>query len=347
MMKKYIALAAVCCLIAGGLFYLHRAPVPEGAPKTDGAEETVPLPAPAQRIASATEGKPARTGAPQNIALSPVPPALTNTPAALMPAVRLAIGLDSEKGYQPRMDAVKRLGVKMPADDIAAVYAFFDVKFKEQGDLDLVSFNAVKNDLLNVLIAQEQLPQDLGRRLVSMYRNPDNDDLWRDYSLQHIAMYCERRWRDAEVAPDDGERREFAAAFRSAFNERKTHIAGTALLGWDCLSGRYPEFGRSELEKQVLEIARDPRACVAARATALSLCGSCNLTDALPLVRVAAQAGEETSLRLAAISALGQLGGKDDQELLQSIAAGPSKLEKQCAEIALKALSTRVSGAGK
>jgi hypothetical protein len=349
MNKKVVVLLVLCALAAMALFVVVKSArrstsVTDASPGVQREESSV----------AETAARPPRAKAPKAVdvpsrAVAKVEgvraapyQAIEKTGGRLSSQVALAIGLTPEKGYQQRVEAIGRIGRKLGRDDVEAIYGFFDAKSKDQGDLDQVSFSGVKNDLMNALIAQDRMPEDLGRRLLAMYRNRDNDELWRDYCLQHCVPYYERKWPDPAASPDDQERREFVPAFRDAFKERGSHIAGTALIGWDCLSAKYPEFDPAEAAKVALELVKDDKCCVASKATAMSVCGSRGLGDALPLARIMAQAGEETSLRLAATAALGALGGKDDEELLMSMGAGKDRYQKMCAASALKNLRQRI-----
>ena len=115
--------------------------------------------------------------------------------------VKLIAGQTSEKGYAPRITAVHQLGRALGSNDIQALYWFLSTPVSRQGALDSMSFNALKNDVLDALIGQDRMPPGLQQVLVGNVRDKAMDITWRDYCVQHYSIYYETRW-----TPDDGGR---------------------------------------------------------------------------------------------------------------------------------------------
>lgn len=272
--------------------------------------------------------------------------------------VAVAAGLAQEQRYYMRMNAIRALGKKLTPVEMEALYLFLDSRFSEQHELSILAFNALKNDILNAFYTQEQLPEDLGFRLVQMYRDTGHDDVWRDYCIQHLGLFYEARW--PKGAPlDDEQRKEILSAYHEAIADTSKPTAGTALIGMKRLAmmtlksedvpdkagggaQRYPEFEANSLADAALKIAVDSRACEGARITAMAMCGEIGKPDALPPMRVTAQTGESVMLRMSSIGALGTCGDSSDMELLQALTQDKEARIRTAAESAVKRLKARL-----
>lgn len=229
--------------------------------------------------------------------------------------------------------------------DVQALLWFLRVPVQEETSLEPLSENSIKNDVLDILIAQDSLPPELGRQMVAMYRDLALDDMWREYCVQHFAPYYERRWSPADEGRlQAAERTEVEAAFQEAAHERQGGIAGAALIGLERLSGQYPEIGQEKVRAFALDMATDPVCSPASRITAVATCGYIGEKGILPAARILAQTGEVIPLRLAAIGAIGAVGNADDIDLLESILAGSEEPLKHAAEAASRAIRSRSKG---
>ncbi len=273
--------------------------------------------------------------------ITPVPVVL---PADVSEGVRLIVGQTNQKDYTVRAAAVRVLSDHLSRADIGGLYAFLRSVGRSHPELDELSLCALKNDVLQVLIAQEIMPPDLLPAILEMYRDPQMDTLWRDYCLQHVSLYYERRWKpDNAKRLDDPDRMEALKAFAEALDSHEKGLAGTALLGLARLSEEYPEIDRAKVAERSLESALNEQEEPATRITAVGVCGLLGKAEVLPIARILAQTGESTPLRLSAIGAIGLLGVMDDLELLQSLADGRDVVMKKAAQTAVKRIKMRAS----
>ena len=337
---------AVCIVIAVSLMR-HGTRVPvvtASAPRatapmvTTNQSQHAANPAPAPQ--SAPAGKPA--------VHTPTPTTAATVPdwANLPEAIRLICGQGDEKRYPARVAAVHQLGANLSAAEIQALVWLLHQKCASQGDLSQEALAAIKNDVLEILISQGQVPPDLGKEIVGMYRDRSSDFLWRDYCVQHFAMYYDRMWPDASEAgqaqvADDANRKEIVAAFGEALQERDNGIEGVALLGLYGLSGKCPE--ASKVGDQALAMAMDGTCAAQTRVTAVAVCGLTGKTAILPEARILAQTAEVLPLRLASIATIGSLGNAQDRELLQGLRAGPDERTYKALDAALKKLERKVA----
>jgi len=263
-------------------------------------------------------------------------------PQDVSEGVRMITGQTNQKDYTVRVAAVHSLGGNLTKADVTGLYAFLKSGLSSHPELDVLSLDALKNDTLQTLIAQETLPSDLLPVILGMYRNSSMDVLWRDYCLQHVVMYYERRWKpDDAKRLDDSDRQEALKMYEEALGTSGNGFAGTALLGLARLSEEYPEIDRAKLAERSLTSAVNEQEDPATRITAVGLCGVLNKVEVLPVARVLAQTGENTPLRLASIGTIGLLGTADDLELMQSLADGSDEAAKKAAQVAVKRITMR------
>ena len=114
---------------------------------------------------------------------------------AVSDAVKALVGLDGgEHDYNSLEAAIHELSKELSADDVAALREMLtwpNDKFPE-GMRD-IEINAVKNDVLDRLLRQTELPEGIGLQMTEMAFDPGNDPVWRDYCIQFMQPFYERR----------------------------------------------------------------------------------------------------------------------------------------------------------
>lgn len=259
---------------------------------------------------------------------------------AISKTIRTAIGLDKERGYARRIKAVHELPHTLPPKAIEVLSLFVQLPYSKDDGLREIEHEALRNDVMEKLTRQDNLPPGLGTLLVELYRDPKQGDVWRDYCVQFFSTYYERKWKADAVDEGDSERAAMLQAFEDALRETDKTIAGTALLAVDRLSANYGEFSRAAIASNAVLLAANDAAFAPIRMTALLVCEQHGVRDALPTARILAQTGENTHLRMVAIKTLGSMGEPRDEELLKSMAKDP---DTNVAAVAAMALA-RVGG---
>ncbi len=272
--------------------------------------------------------------------LEPVPkqPDWVTLPSSL----KLIAGQAEDKGLDARLIAVHNLGKSLSPKEIEALYWFLGNRLDGQFDLDNLSFNAIKNDILDVLVAQNNIPPDLGAQILQFFRDKTMDVTWRDYCVQHFSTYYETKWGwDDSTRLTMPERVELMRGYDEALAEPENGIAGAALVGLERLSTLYPEINRQQLGEKALKLAKDGRSDIQTRIAAINVCRATGAASILPIARINAQTAEVLPLRLASIAAIGQVGTAEDRELLESLLAGTDNSVHKAASTALKNLGQR------
>ena len=325
---------------------------PGGVPDA-GREASSPSPSnvPAMRIPV----PPRIAGAHSPVGVPPSPVASTTAEIGKLPQmagakvsehVTIIIGDDSmNRSYLQRATALKKLTRQIGPNDLQSLMVFLDTRLVDQKEMSVLQFNSLKNDVLDVLIKQDTVPEGLGTYMVRMYKDATHDDTWRDYCIQYMAPYHQRKWEAGKEIAADEERSAITNALWEAAGRHEKSTAGTAMIGLQNLAENYPDVDKKQLGDLAAGTASDERAVEGARITAFSISSMLGRSEVLPAARIVAQTGETVVLQMAAIRVLGDLGEARDQELLRSLAAGKEKRVVTLAAKALTRLQERLKSA--
>ncbi|MBN2863168.1 MAG: hypothetical protein JXN62_08415, partial [Bacteroidales bacterium] len=112
----------------------------------------------------------------------------------LSETVRELLGLNGDaRHYSSMMKSIGQLSKELDADDVAALRDFLtwpnDVFPEGMREIEI---NSIKNDVLNNLLLQKELPEAIGYQLVDMFADTESDSVWKDYCVQFMSPYYER-----------------------------------------------------------------------------------------------------------------------------------------------------------
>lgn len=302
--NRLVSLIILALLLGGGLYFFVK--------KGDESE--------------ASEIKKEVVRSPQN-AEAPLPEIMEDT--------RL-VASSEQLGYKARKKALSQLSHKLPDQDFLALMDF--VSGEKPEDCTLRQWHALVNDVLNTLRHQSVPSQGLTPRLVGIYRT-SNDVVMRDYALQHLrGWYADRDTSSRhEVEPEN--QKLILKTLLHAASETEQAYSGTALIALHHISRQGAlqkepdtkvqiESYLAGLDDLILEAAKSVNTNRNCRISAIQLCARRNLTEILPLVReLALDTKANTSIRISAIAALGQLGkSEDDARILQQLQSPEGRL---------------------
>jgi hypothetical protein len=306
--KPLLGIALVAAVIGG--FWLWR----ERAEHKPAAENRIPA-APVPALAADAGGK------------NPTLAAITNAPRLSAPVEAL---LDTHRNLAERAVAVDELSTNLTEADWLAIRDY--LLTKDPAD-ELPLGQALKNRLLDALCALMPPPSALGDTLARMYRDSKQDEVIRDYAVQHLVAYYEQLEIVHQDEPEA--KRQIRELLWEALHETGNSIAGTALLGLKRLSDGREEFDRREISDAALRMANDAGTGELARITAFQVCGQLGLSDVGPVLLQTALNGDSIPLRISAIGALGVLGDSQATPLLTEILNGDESRLKLPARRAL------------
>lgn len=349
-MKKFVVVAVVCVVLAGLAWIAvsslkKQAGTDEDAVKPTSQKQPQKTAAQASPVATGKPETPAQPRKPAHHSVSSKPGVAVQQVLSgmnLPENIRVIGGLEPGRNYQKRVMAVQSLGRNLTTNEIAGIYVFLESRYEDyKNELEPLEFESIRNDTLDALLRQKELPSDLGKKILKMYRDTGQDEVWRDYCVQHFKPYSEAKWKVWTQAKHDPEWAEMTNAYWEATRETGSTIAGTALIGMGLVAEKYPGLAQEEVGKRALELAMDDTCGEASRITALRICGQMGQKEVMPKARVLAQTGESVMLRMAAIATIGDLGEKGDVELVQSLAGTSEDRIKFVAKAALQRLIKR------
>jgi len=245
--------------------------------------------------------------------------------------------------YLSRLKEADLNAQNAPPERVKELSEMLNEKFSAQKELSLLEFNAIKNNILDKLLSQNELPVGIGMYMVEMYRDRSHDDLWRDYCVQHFYLYCDRKVREGGINASDPAINAIKSAYWDAAAETETTIAGSALLGLERLSRLDPNFDRARLERIVLNYAMNENTPLKTRITAMQLCGVTQQESILPAARTVAQETKSIPLQIAAIAAIGDVGDASDVAFLEKLTSTTTGYARNSANSSLARLKKRLN----
>ncbi|MBN2684080.1 MAG: hypothetical protein JXR40_02260 [Pontiellaceae bacterium] len=270
--------------------------------------------------------------------------------------VRLLLGVDDAvRNYNSMNSAVQGLyKQELGIDDVEALRDFLtwsDDVFPE--GMGILEINGVKNDILERLLHQDELPEGIGIQIVEMAADSENDSTWRDYCVQFMSPYYKKQAEAlSALYQAEGESEDFLKsanelsmvrdAMIAALNAREGAIAGTALIGHEMLSRTFGDFDRGDVIAKTLAVAADESIPVDSRLTALRLTSltSSEMDDddvmrTADTARMLVRTGASAHMRSAALVTLGETGSEEDRELLESYTLADDQQIADAAKLAL------------
>ena len=287
--------------------------------------------APPGRIAPATVGTARHT----QVSAGDQDFAAFKAKAASAPRILPVFGLNGES-LAVRQKAIDALATPYTPDEIAAAIAFLHSTGERPGVPPGVE-HVLKNGLMDLLTRHGASPTNLLQELCALYSDRQQDSVTRDYAVQYVIANCLR-----DTAGSAADRPVAREALWEALHETDSSIAGTALLGLHRLAATDLTIESNRLDEAALRLVSEPGVGNLARITALQVCAQRRLADALPSAVELARHGESVSVKAAAISALGDLGGQPEQELLQTLRKQDEPALRVAINSALRRLEKRL-----
>ncbi len=241
-------------------------------------------------------------------------------------SIRPIMGLNGED-YTKRSKALQALGNNLSRSEIEALYALL----LSSGQLEC----SLQNEVINALREQTTPPTDLLDVLSYLHRDPQQNQMSRDYALQHLVAEYEKSPTNAIV-------NQIPELLWDALRVTNSSTVGTALLGLHRLCGVDPTIDSNKVSQVALQLTLDAATGELARITALQVCAQRRLHDVLPTVTNMAQHAVSLPLRISAIAALGYLGEERERMLLEMLSAEGNDFLQPAIKSALNRLNRRL-----
>lgn len=245
--------------------------------------------------------------------------------AVLNPAVAALLSTES-MSLADRSAILSTIGDHLADADLAALLAA--ITNAPPNGLSEGEWHSLADGIFRTLRRQQTPVPQYTDHLLGLWRDRNLSATLRDYALQHL-----REWiADHDVRSSHEERPEKIALIVRTFIDAVTPgdpdcdpqstTTGTALLALDEWAHATPPpagLDPDEVRKLLLTHAASPESHRGVRSTALQLCASRGMEDALPVARdILRNPSSGAILRMSAIATLGTLGTPDDLTFLTS-----------------------------
>ena len=165
-----------------------------------------------------------------------------------------------------------------------------------------------KNQVMDELLNQDQIPADYGTQMVALFRDKGQDVLTRDFAVQHIGLYAQALNRRGVYDPASADSRSLRAALFDAAAETRTIVAAAAFRALADMAAFDPHIDSRRLDVRLATCVGDASAAPAARVMAVHLCGERRVKSAIPaLEKICAVPGTSEILRRSAGCALSRI----------------------------------------
>ena len=163
-----------------------------------------------------------------------------------------------------------------------------------------------KNQSMDRLMAGRGMaPDDFSALMRRLHADGKQDELTRNFAVQHLGLYVQRRIRLGEYDPKSREALEIRSTLEAAAGETHSTVAGPAFKALAELAVVDPAVVEGGLDARLVACAGDASANVPTRVIAVQLCGARRLAAARPaLEAILADPKSGTVLKLAARRAL-------------------------------------------
>lgn len=232
-----------------------------------------------------------------------------------------------------RIKRVRTLPANLAAPEVGALQGYL-LASAHSGAVSRPNENWLRNEIMDKLAGQSTLPAGFPRVLPTIYQDPAQDIVMRDYAVQHITPVYPRASAEEKIT--------LQQTLWSAVAETDSSIAGTALLALYDLAQDHREFDPGQLGEAALKLAGDDRCGDLSRITALQICGRMGIDQAAPLVLQLAQNAGSVPLRISAIAALGEVGDEAARNYLRQLASQSEPRLRPALETALKKMNDRL-----
>ena len=242
--------------------------------------------------------------------------------------VRTIAGETAEKGYIPRLEAIRALEREPPLSDAERGELMAFLKSTDVSDgLPEMERGSLKNEVAERFLRLPGTSGVFARDLLAMQADPAQSPVWRNYCIQFLGrVYASTR--------DPALRKETRERLYALSDAADPETCGTALIALAALKDN-AEIDAARVAARSLALAGDASRSGDLRFTALQIAADLGCPEAVPLAR--AWLAKETSInmRAVAIGVLGRHGATSDRALIEPFLADPDPRLSGAAKAAL------------
>lgn len=188
-----------------------------------------------------------------------------------------------------------------------------------------------RNNIANVLLLQTSKMQGLNKIFLEMAKDPSEDIVWRDYSVQFLAQCL--------IIPEN--RDEIINELYTLAEYGEGSLSVTAMVQMtmqeEVLNFSVPD----SFSGVIADRLNDPKIDLESKVSMLALLGKRKSVDQIEIVRHYAMNARDDSLKRTAIGSLGQIGGLNDIAIINASINHPNRSVAFAAATALRTLVDR------
>lgn len=164
------------------------------------------------------------------------------------------------------------------------------------------------NQTMDALLNRTGIPSDYGMRMVALVRDAVQDELTRDFAVQHLGLYAQSLARRGTYDPTGREAATLRNVLSEAARETRSIVAAAAFRALADLAAIDAHVDVCDLRCRLMACAGDGGASAAARIMAVQICGERGIRAAIPTLRgIIGDASAGMPLRMSAEVALHRL----------------------------------------
>ena len=187
----------------------------------------------------------------------------------------------------------------LPLSAESAIYEF--IEHQPNLSVDVAQYASDMNDVMDEMLNRSDIPADYAETMVALFRDKSQDDVIRDFAVQHIGLYAETLQMRGKYDADASESATLRDALWDAAEEVRTIVAVAAFRALADMAAFDPHIDAKRLDNQLASCVADSSASPAARVMAAQLCGERRVASArAALAAIAADRAQPAPLRLAA-----------------------------------------------
>lgn len=212
-------------------------------------------------------------------------------------AAALQVVLNKKSRISHRLEAVGLLSSSLSSEEISTLYQFLREN-SIPDEMLLSGIRMLKNEIMNMLRSQTEDPDGLAGLLTELYNDDKQDDVIRDYAIQHLGAWCQ------EISGRKDE--EVLAAYKVLERAARMpdSIAGTALIALHRLSEVAPYIDCASVDALALDLVSSSKTHRAARVSAIQVCSERGIMAAIPVIQSIESNTNDHQLSLSASAAL-------------------------------------------
>jgi hypothetical protein len=243
--------------------------------------------------------------------------------------VRTIAGETAEKGYIPRLEAIRALEREPPLSEAerGALMAFLKSTDVSDG-LPEMERGSLKNEVAERFLRLPGTSGVFARDLLAMQADPAQSPVWRNYCIQFLG-------RVYASTSDPALRKETRERLYALADAADPETCGTALIALAPLTGNAGIDAARVAARGLALAAGDASRSGGLRFTALQIAADLGRPEALPLARAWLAKETSANMRAVAIGVLGRHGAPSDRALIEPFLTNPDPRLSGAAKAAL------------